>query len=415
MERRQRSALAYLLLALAFRRLAPFLLPHGSAVDIPLEHRPVGAPVDPAKRTSLALDGGKLTKIYERVEEGQTPLITGPETVVFDDNGLMYIMNDDAALVSLTDFEAEDDTPGVLTAKATEMAHLGIGRPLGGKFDGRGCLYFADAVLGLARICLPSSPDSPKPNVELLASRVKLEDGTWSPIVYADDLDIGPKTGHIYFSDASDVPTDKHEGKWDVLYSSKVECVRGTRSGRLLRYKPETGEVDVLVTGLAFANGVAVDKDETFVLCTSTYEAAVIKFHLAGPNAGTAKRMLDGFPGFLDGADCAKVDGGKCYVAIPSTVAPLVNFIFSLDGWAGRIVRNLLMAMPRTWTPPPEHYGAVAEVDPGRGGAPASILRVFEDAEGRDVEMITGVTVHGGKVYLGSLHNDFVGLVALDE
>ena len=96
---------------------------------------------------------------------------------------------------------------------------------------------------------------------------------------------------------------------------------------------------------------MAVDKDEAFVLCTSTYEAAVVKYHLSGPKAGTAERLLELFPGFLDGADCSS-DGEKCYVAVPSTVAPLVDFIFSLEGWAGRALRNLLMMIPSTWTPP---------------------------------------------------------------
>jgi sugar lactone lactonase YvrE len=54
----------------------------------------------------------------------------------------------------------------------------------------------------------------------------------------------------------------------------------------LLRYKPETGEVDVLATGAAFANGVAVvGADETSVLYTSTFEAAVMR-HILGKDGG---------------------------------------------------------------------------------------------------------------------------------
>ena len=49
----------------------------------------------------------------------------------------------------------------------------------------------------------------------------------------------------------------------------------------MLRYKPETGEVDVLATGAAFSNGVAVvGADETSVLYTSTFEAAVMRHRL---------------------------------------------------------------------------------------------------------------------------------------
>ena len=57
----------------------------------------------------------------------------------------------------------------------------------------------------------------------------------------------------------------------------------------MLRYKPETGEVDVLATRAALANGVAVvDADETSVLYTSTFESAVMRHHLGkdGNNDG---------------------------------------------------------------------------------------------------------------------------------
>ena len=112
---------------------------------------------------------------------------------------------------------------------------------------------------------------SPRPVVELIASQVKLDDGSWSPIRYADDVDVGPRTGHVYFTDASNVTPDRDPatgGKtWDIMCTSILEGLRGSRTDRLLRYKPETGEVDVLATGAAFANGVpVVDVDETSVL-----------------------------------------------------------------------------------------------------------------------------------------------------
>ncbi|KAL7540492.1 hypothetical protein ACHAXR_013440 [Thalassiosira sp. AJA248-18] len=434
MEKRQRQILLLAsrstIVAIAFQLLLPYLLPHGPAVDIPPQHRPVSSVVDP-NNTSLRLSGGKLTKIYERVDEGnKQPLLVKPETIVFDNRGVMYIMNENAQLVSLTDFEQVDDrattdsnSASIVTAKTTEVAHLGPGRPLGGKFDNKGCLYFADVIVGLARICdIPSessktqsSSSNNRPNVEILASRVKLEDGSWSPIMYADDVDIGPKTGHIYFSDATDVKTDRDvtTGMWDIMYSSKLEGIRGKMTGRLLRYQPETGEVDILATGAAFANGVAVDKDETFVLYTSTLEGCVMKYHLTGEREGP-ERLLDGFPGLLDGADCSFEERGLCYVAIPTTIPPLAAAIFSMPSWIGRPIRSFLMMIPRSWTPKPQHYGAFAEILPGSDNTNARILRLFQDPSGRDAEFVTGVTAYEGKLYLGSLHNNYVGVVSLD-
>ena len=100
-----------------------------------------------------------------------------------------------------------------MTARATELVGPGIGCPLGEKFDGGGCLYFANTILRLVRVWnlpkgeIPTKTHSTslRPVVELIVSRVKLDDGSWLPICYADDMDVGPRTGQVYFTDASDV------------------------------------------------------------------------------------------------------------------------------------------------------------------------------------------------------------------
>ena len=249
----------------------------------------------------------------------------------------------------------------------------------------------------------------------MLASRVQLDDGSYSPINYADDVDIGPKTGHIYFSDASNARSDRDvkTGTWDIMYPSKVEGIRMNLSGRLLRYKPETGEVDILARDLAFANGVAVNKEETYVLINSTYDRAVFKYHLTGEKAGQLERIVDQFPGFVDGVDCS-FKTGKCYVAMPSTVSTDLVGLMKLPSFLCKLVRTILLLLPRNATPDAEPYGGFAEIDPGNDGTPASVLRVFQDPDGRHIDFITGVTEYDGKVYLGSLHGNFVGVYSLD-
>lgn len=399
--------------------LIPHLLPNGPAVDIPPQHRPVSLPIDPTN-VSLRLSSGNVVKIYERIEEDREPLLIHPETIVFDNQGTMYIMNENAQLVSITDIKQKTDNDNlhnpIYTAKTTEIADLGVGRPLGGKFDMHGCLYFADALQGLARICLPSvgeSSSSAKPVVELIASRVRLEDGTWSPINYANDVDIGPKSGHIYFTDSSDIKSDRDDsGLWDTMYASKLEGVRGKRTGRLLRFIPDTGKVDVLATDVAYANGVAVNNDETYILYVSTFECSVMKYHLNGEGRGP-ERILDQFTGFLDGLDCS-FQRDRCYVAIPSAMSPVVRAIFSLPSLIGIPIRSFLMMIPRTLTVKAVAYGGVAEIYAGDGINPARIVRLIQDPDGTDINMITGVTEHLGKLYLGSLHNNYVSVLTLE-
>jgi sugar lactone lactonase YvrE len=138
---------------------------------------------------------GKVKKIYERLEQGQKRLMTGPETIVFGNDGTMYSLTEEGFLVSLSEFEEKDD--GVtITAKSKVVADLGMGRPLGGRFDAQDTLYLADAHLGLTRLKSPGSGSK----VELVASRV-FDEGKWTQIMYANDVAIGPTTGLVYFTD----------------------------------------------------------------------------------------------------------------------------------------------------------------------------------------------------------------------
>jgi sugar lactone lactonase YvrE len=143
------------------------------------------------------LSDGKLQMIYERLEEGKRTLMRGPETIVFDSDGTLLTLTEEANLVSLTDFENESDTR--ITAKTTLVANLGNGRPLGGQFAPDGTLYIADAVLGLTRI---KNPRDPKSKLEIVASTV-MDAGEETRITLADDVVIGPKTGMIYFTDGT--------------------------------------------------------------------------------------------------------------------------------------------------------------------------------------------------------------------
>jgi len=105
--------------------------------------------------------------------------------------------------------------------------------------------------------------------------------------------------------------------KWDIMYASKLVGLQGSRTGRLLRYDPNTGKVDLLATGMHFANGIAVDKDEKFVVIAETFQAQVRKYHLVGERKGKLDVLVNELPGLPDGADCSH-ENGKCYVVIPS-------------------------------------------------------------------------------------------------
>lgn len=58
-------------------------------------------------------------------------------------------------------------------------------------------------------------------------------------------------------------------------------------------------EVTILLRGLAFAYGVALSKDQSFVLVDETTACRILRLWLAGPNVGNFEVFAD-LPGFAD-------------------------------------------------------------------------------------------------------------------
>jgi Strictosidine synthase len=386
-----------------------------------------------------------LTKIVERLEEGQKRLLIGPETViVHPKTNALYAFARGAKLVRLDDLRPSASDNRVLTAKVTVSANLGIGAPLSGKFteDGK-TLYVVDPILGLVRI-RNFQDNQHLATIELVANKV-MDNGKLTKILYADDVAIGPKTGKIYFSDgtwvncmrcvsllyfclllvshntyhhfsATDIPPDRlfKKGDWDVLYASKVDAMRGKRAGRLLEYDPATEETRVLARNLTFANGVSVDAEETYVVVSQTFAMRLSKYHLSGPRQGDMETVLDShqLTGFTDGADCSWAatgpSAGKCYVAVPTPILTFMKFMQVVPHPLDQFLRGLLLMLPKWMAPKQVDYGCVVEVDMETGET-----RTLQDPDAIDQNFITGVTVHDNKLYLGSLHKNVVGVYDL--
>ena len=397
--------------------------------------------------------------------------------MVDPDTGILYVLTEEANLVSLTDIKKDTETTNeisqnnILRATTTLVADLGVGRPLGGAFvpksarnknkgnkdskENNSVLYVADTLLGLIRVSNIQFPISTAsiPIVELIhSSVVNKRTNERSRILYANDVDIGPITGHVYFTDSTTIAPERirknHNGDgsswtflWDTMMAYKRDYLRGEPTGRLLRYKPETNEIDVLLDKLWFANGVAVDENETFAMISETSQARQIKFDLTSIQenddepASTPKHqiMVDGLPGFPDGATCARTYFSKnkqkkllCYVPMPSPELPITKLLEKLSISTSLFLRNILLKLPDSMINmiKPISYGGVVEIDPSmtctdsenkRNTTYQCWKRLLQDPKGKDIGMLTGAAVHDGKLYLGSLQNDYVALYHLEE
>jgi hypothetical protein len=213
--------------------------------------------------------------------------------------------------------------------------------------------------------------------------------------------------------EASDIfPERIGKTSWGTMEASKIDLFRGVPTGRLLRYQPETGSVDVLATGIWFANGIGVDKDETFIVISETFGARYLKYHLEGEKKGQVEVILDEMIGLPDGADCSHTTG-LCYAAIISSPPQILKILYSLPPTLNRYLRTFFMLVPKSLQPKPVNYGCFMEISPGDDKSLPKVTRVVQDLNGDDLRLVTGVTEYQGKLYLGSLENDEVGVYDL--
>jgi hypothetical protein len=102
--------------------------------------------------------------------------------------------------------------------------------------------------------------------------------------------------GRIFFSDSffSNVPREHPEV---TLVGSLFS---GEASGRLLMFDPAVNRTSLLLGGLAFANGVELSPDGSFVVVAEMMRARLWRVWLTGPDKGRAEVFIDAFPGFPD-------------------------------------------------------------------------------------------------------------------
>ena len=119
--------------------------------------------------------------------------------------------------------------------------------------------------------------------------------------------------GTVWFSDSS---TRFGIDRW------KDDFVQNTRTGRLLRLA-EDGSVEVVLDGLAFANGVALAADESYVAVAETAARTVVRRWLTGPRAGARDHLVADLPGYPD--NIARGSDGLIWVSIASPRDPVVE------------------------------------------------------------------------------------------
>ncbi len=344
--------------------LAIIIFPVGWLLFSPVPFDPLPQTIAPSRAGQAPFISNNLLAAADKVTVGE-----GPEGVAIDAQGRIVTGLEDGRIIR----QERDGSINVIGETG--------GRPLGMDFDARGRLIIADAVKGL--VALDNG------NVTVLADRF---DG--QTMLFVDDLSIDAR-GRIWFSDASQRYGFGHDSN---------ELFEAYPSGRLMVFDPARNNLSVALDNLYFANGVAISKDQSFVLVNETYAARVTRYWLAGPRRGETDVFIDGLPGFPD--NITEAPNGDFWLSLVAPRTSLTDRLASSPFFRKVIWR--LTQLIGTGDIVQEHVWAV------RLSPEGEVKEVLEDATGH-LKMMTSVLEHENKLYLGSLTEPFVGIYALDD
>jgi sugar lactone lactonase YvrE len=281
-----------------------------------------------------------------------------------------------------------------------EVVFDGGGRPLGFDFDAEGHLVVADPMWGEHGALLRIKGRGVGARVEVIADNV-----AGDALRYVDAVAVA-SDGRIYFTDASQRFGAKAFG--GTFEASVLDIIEHSCSGRLLVHEPATRRTRVMMSGLCFANGVALSADQRqlFVAETGEYRIWKVAVEAHGVDAATARMqaggaarvLLENLPGYPD--NIVRGASGRLWTGLTK---PRGAFV---DDNAGRPwLRALALRLPKALWPVPPAYGHVFAFDEeGR------VTVDLQDPSGAYPET-TAVTEHGGKLYIQSLHAETLGVL----
>jgi sugar lactone lactonase YvrE len=149
----------------------------------------------------------------------------------------------------------------------------------------------------------------------------------------------------------------------DIWFSTPAPST-GSRTGR--RTSPRTpapggcwcvastGLVEVVLEGLAFANGVALAADESYVAVAETGARTVVRHWLTGPRAGERDLLAEDLPGYPD--NISRGSDGLVWVTIASPTDRIVERLHR----SPMVVRRRASRIPDALQPQPEAHRAGA-------------------------------------------------------
>ncbi|WP_127128924.1 SMP-30/gluconolactonase/LRE family protein [Georgenia sp. SYP-B2076] len=321
----------------------------------------------------------KLNEDLTSAEPIGLGVVEGPEDCVVDDAGRLYCGDRRGWIWRFSGENFEDSEIFVRTG----------GLPLGHVFDPSGNLVVAVGGIGVGRI----APDRSIEWVATKTRRTRFRVFDDSAIRFADDLDIAAD-GSIYVSDAS---TRLQASNHHLL------AAEFRPDGRLLRIDPD-GSVETVVRNMMGPNGIATAHDGMSILIASTFSCRVDRLWIAGPKQGQLEPFMENLPGNPDNINRAS-DGGY-WLSFTGMRTGFSDLILKHPEFRRRMIRQLPvddLVFGQT------NVSCVAKFTEA-----GEIVRVLWDSTQERHSMVTSMSERNGYLYLGGLHNNRVGRLALD-
>ena len=188
--------------------------------------------------------------------------------------------------------------------------------------------------------------------------------------------------GKIYFTNLSDRDQTSDQTIDKLFLELRPQ-------GGVYVFNPDTGEVETLREESYFPNGLALSKEEDYLLVSETSKYRILRYWLKGEQKGQWEVFMDNLPGF------------------PNNISPRSNGNFWLGFTTKRnadldklhskpFMKKVVYNLPNFLKPAPEAFGMLMEVsDEGQ------IIRTFLDSSGSQVAEAGAILEKEGTLYLG--------------
>ena len=316
--------------------------------------------------------------------------LVGPETILFLNN-TMYTGLTNGQLVRVDENGNVHKIVQIGERECKDLQSIHskkeCGRPLGLRYKSN-FIYLADGYYGIYKVNLETN----EKQVVISANDKRFDE----PLKFIDDLDID-KADNIYFT----VSTRKRE-----LHESAELHIEAISDGRVFCYNEKTNEISLLIDNMIFPNGIQLTPNQDALIIAENCMARLVKYYLKGPRKGRTE-VLANLPGFPDNIRISEHNTLLVALVLARNPKPYRESILDLLGEYPliRTIIGMFLNVEKVALKLPK-YGLIIEYD-----FEGNILKSFHDPIGKIIEMVTCVTQHNNKLYLGSFIHNYIGVI----